>query len=509
MLTQRLRARGLPDTPMYREAEEANRNRRNLLARARNARRNARMLDVAGQPGAEAHREAARLFEEEAGPARRPEPDQVVAARERGDDGRLQSGAEAGGAIATGLTEKVELDKPTLADSTWQLDLMDMSTKQDTAGYGMLAVDVASRYLYGILLQDKTYEGVVEGFGRLLQLRGAFGDKRGNQLGAPALIDTDREAAWNNADWKAEMQRRGIQHRMRTDAFSPNNLGMIDEKIKRVKEFIRRRMTESGGNWTDYFDAAVAASNGRKHKQALYGMAPEEVYDEFGEPASENAEHTIFAISTDMATKFAKNKNKEARKVEKLKQQGGFRAPLRMTWERRSLQATHGGRTIQVSGFEGSRVLSPGRTPYPVSTVQAVPFDSRDVRIPERLQRPGRQSEADKRRILAPFRDLGVAYLRAQPLEESAKEAFELALRPSGFPAALQEANIRGAVVRKFARLFPEFGMTDHERKIYLIPDASEEEDEDGPPRRVRIDRHRQLMRDYAEVAAFPEFQEV
>ena len=155
MLTQRLRARGLPDTPMYREAEEANRKRKNLLARARNARRNARMLDVAGQPGAEAHREAARLFEEEAGPARRPEPDQVVAARERGDDGRLQSGAEAGGAIATGLTEKVELDKPTLADSTWQMDLMDMSTKQDTAGYGMLAVDVASRYLYGILLQKK------------------------------------------------------------------------------------------------------------------------------------------------------------------------------------------------------------------------------------------------------------------------------------------------------------------------------------------------------------------
>ena len=151
-----------------------------------------------------------------------------------------------------------------------------------------------------------------------------------------------------------------------------------------------------------------------------------------------------------------------------------------MTWERRSLQATHGGRTIQATGFEGSHVLSPGRTPYPVSTVQAVPFDSRDVRIPERLQRPGKQTAADKRRILAPFRDLGVAYLREQPLEESTKEAFELALRPRGFPAALQEANIRGAVVRKFARLFPEFGMTDREQRIYLIPDASEEEEDEG-----------------------------
>ena len=68
----------------------------------------------------------------------------MVAERERGEDGRLLSGADAGGAIATGLTEKVELDRPTLADSTWQMDLMDMSTKQDTAGYAMLAVDVAS-----------------------------------------------------------------------------------------------------------------------------------------------------------------------------------------------------------------------------------------------------------------------------------------------------------------------------------------------------------------------------
>ena len=88
------------------------------------------------------------------------------------------------------------------------------------------------------------------------------------------------------------------------------------KKIKRVKEYIRRRMTESGGNWTDYFNEAVAASNGRVHKEALYNMAPEDMYDDFGEPASENAQHSIFAVSKDMAKKFEKNKNKEARKLE-------------------------------------------------------------------------------------------------------------------------------------------------------------------------------------------------
>ena len=313
MIARRLRERGLPDTPMYRDAEEATRSRTGLLARARAQRQRALMFRNGGnEPMARASEAAAALYEQEAGPARRAEPDQVVAERERGEDGRLLSRADAGGAITTGLTEKVELDRPTLADSTWQVDLMDMSTKQDTAGFGMLAVDVGSRYLYGILLQEKTFEGVVEGFGRLLQLRGGFGDKKGNQLGAPALIDTDREAAWNNADWKAEMQRRGIQHRMRTDAFSPNNLGMIDEKIKRVKEYIRRRMTESGGNWTDYFNEAVAASNGRVHKEALYNMAPEDIYDDFGEPASENAQHSIFAVSKDMAKKLEKKQKQRS-----------------------------------------------------------------------------------------------------------------------------------------------------------------------------------------------------
>ena len=102
-----------------------------------------------------------------------------------------------------------------------------------------------------------------------------------------------------------------------------------------------------------------------------------------------------------------------------------------------------------------------------------------------------------------------MAFLREQPLEESTIEAFELALRPRGFPAALNEANIRGAVIRKFARLFPEFGMTDREQRIYLIPDASEEEEDEAPPSRMRIDRRRELLRGYAEVATWPEFREV
>ena len=41
-------------------------------------------------------------------------------------------------------------------------------------------------------------------------------------------------------------------------------------------------------------------------QEALYNMAPNDMYDDFGEPASENAQHSIFAVSKDMAKKFEK-----------------------------------------------------------------------------------------------------------------------------------------------------------------------------------------------------------
>ena len=59
----------------------------------------------------------------------------------------------------------------------------------------------------------------------------------GDMHGVPAQIDTDRERAWTTPEWRAEMQRRGIQHRFKTDRYTPNSLGMIDEKVKRVKVF--------------------------------------------------------------------------------------------------------------------------------------------------------------------------------------------------------------------------------------------------------------------------------
>ena len=101
---------------------------------------------------------------------------------------------------------------------------------------------------------------------------------------------------------------------------------MIDEKIKRVKTYIRQRLTEEeedASDWTKYFYEAVRAQNDRVHK-VLYNQAPDELYDEdTGLPEDMDAKNTIFALQKDSAKKFAKNKRKHERKVEAL-QAAGF-----------------------------------------------------------------------------------------------------------------------------------------------------------------------------------------
>ena len=89
--------------------------------------------------------------------------------------------------------------------------------------------------------------------------------------------------------------------------------------------------------------------------------------------------------------KFHKNKRKHARRVEQLQAQGGFRAPERLNWQnRRILQATHEGRVREVAGFNGTRVVDTTGAEFEVSTVEPVPRDTLSVRLPPRLQRPGR-----------------------------------------------------------------------------------------------------------------------
>ena len=100
------------------------------------------------------------------------------------------------------------------------MDLMDMSTRGASEGFALVAVDVHSRYVYGELFKDKTLGSLLKAFDLLLQIRGAeVPNKTSHGHGVPDTIDTDRERVWVTAKWAAEMARRNIQHRFKTDRF--------------------------------------------------------------------------------------------------------------------------------------------------------------------------------------------------------------------------------------------------------------------------------------------------
>ena len=229
-----LRERGLPQTPLYIMAQDERRqfldDRRNRI----NAERNQRRADeLGGAAAAIPNQMAANLYRARIqDPARREmpraEPDQVVRSAVRDDQGRILG--RSAGAITAGMTNKQDVlgmrsllpNAPTNEGSAYQMDLMDMSTRGGATGFGLLAVDVHSRLLYGTLVRDKTLTGLLAAFANLLMQRGARDeDKTGDMLGAPATIDTDKERAWTTPQWAAEMDRRGIQHRFKTDRFSP------------------------------------------------------------------------------------------------------------------------------------------------------------------------------------------------------------------------------------------------------------------------------------------------
>ena len=126
-IDQQLRERGLPLTPMYQRAQE----RRNQYFADRrfrlNAARHQRQADRAVGAAAIPHQMAANLWRArvQGGDREMPraEPDQVVRAPVRGDDGRILG--RYAGAITTGLVDKVDVEKPTMEGSTFQMDLMD------------------------------------------------------------------------------------------------------------------------------------------------------------------------------------------------------------------------------------------------------------------------------------------------------------------------------------------------------------------------------------------------
>ena len=132
-----------------------------------------------------------------------------------------------------------------------------MSNKRGRHGYAIVAVDTATRQAYGALLMTKTGEEIVDAFQEM-----APGDIKSPQV--PQVLDTDQEAGWTRFwEWREFLEEMGINQRFKTDEFAVNNLSMVDNRIRFIKEYIRKRMTEEGeenGMWDTYFNEALDLS---------------------------------------------------------------------------------------------------------------------------------------------------------------------------------------------------------------------------------------------------------
>ena len=435
------------------------------------------------------------------------------------------------GAIARTLAPKeVEGEiRPHLKGSTYQLDLIDFRSLGAVSGFAMVAVDVGTRKVYGALMADKSVPSIIAAFEEIT------GGADVSSILAPSLIDTDQERGWTGSpQWENYLVRKGIAQRYKTDRFAKNNLGMVDNAIARIKKYIRRKLTEEdldGDAWEQFFEEAVSAQGNRRY-EVLYRQTPNELFDNNGQPRSEDAEHTIFALEQEQAGKLKKNKDRKERLEANLAKAGAFRIPLRLSWDKNVMQASHSGEVHGIAGFENSRVVSArdGKA-YPMATVAVSDRDSLDVRLPPRLQRRGRLTQKDQRQILQDFVPIGRDFLRPRANQEAPIEEFDAMLRAEeGYAEALQEAGFRNPpgnpfkATQKFVNLFGDFELTNRQRTVFLQADDEDETDDDDKRPRIDLeyqqaveevrdfdeyyDDDEEYQRAVEEVRAFPEFDE-
>ena len=241
-------------------------------------------------------------------------------------------------------------------------------------------------------------------------------------------------------------------------------------------------------------------------------MAPNQLVGADGAPQSEDAAATIFNLEQEQAEKLAKNKERHERRKTTLQREGAFRVPVELMFRKRALQASHGGELHPVANFEGSRVVSglDGRA-YPMGTVSVASRHSLSVRLPPRLQRPGKMGKPEQRQILDEFTEIGRRFLRPRPEQSASLDEFDAEMRRApGFDAALQRAGFRNApgdntrATGKFVDLFGDFKLA---RKTVFLEKA-DTSDEDAPGRPTIEEKDAFLEAAYEEVRAFPEFRE-
>lgn len=235
----------------------------------------------------------------------------------------------------------------------YQADLADMVNSPSKGfRYFIVLVNVFSREVYAEPLRNKEPVTVAAGLQKLI---GALPEK-------PQVLSTDdgTEFSQHVDDF---LQSAGIAHKQHVGKNDVNALAVLDRALQNIKARLARLMARTEGEWADLLPKVVTAYN--KTYNAAVHEAPEEIL--------ENKE-VLFMLAQDNARKLQHNQALTERRVEKLKDAGGFRRPVGTRKFKRGFRATYG-EVEEPTAIKGSRVeTSDG--PIDIKLVQIVEKDS-------------------------------------------------------------------------------------------------------------------------------------
>ena len=133
-------------------------------------------------------------------------------------------------------------------DDRWAADLLSFESRPAKRPFNkythvLLVQDIFSRFLWAVPLLTKS------------RTRGAFEDIL-NQGRKPRELNTDGGTEFTSKDFRAMLDRRGIQHRLKEGL---NDIATIDRAGSTVKSMLAKRIGELSGDWLTHLEPVVTA----------------------------------------------------------------------------------------------------------------------------------------------------------------------------------------------------------------------------------------------------------
>ena len=228
-------------------------------------------------------------------------------------------------------TSKGKIASETM-NARYQMDIMD--TRRQKAGYWLIMVRVFDRMIFAEPMQTRMPDDVERAARRILA-----------RIPKPKSISCDNEGAFASNKFKKFFKDAFIALRFK-DPQDRNSLGVVDRAIGLIK----RKASELGGLWQQEIPKAIRFLNATPKPEVLHGASPNEV---------KYIPEVYFMLQQDNADKLKHNNDLQETRVRKIREAGGFRAPVdyRNPIRKRVFEPNFATDVIRSDGRVGSRVV--------------------------------------------------------------------------------------------------------------------------------------------------------